>query len=194
MSAIRLSGKDVLLSLLYSPGVKSDVNEPIIGRTKLTKMIFLFEKEVYENLIKNIEMKLPRFEPYDYGPFSRELMEDLKFLLAIGLVITEETYIPISNAERFESEIDMDDDWVDATFDDSENDADVELKYLLSKQGIKYTEERVWGTFSDDQKAVLAKFKRQVNTISLDSLLKYVYNKYPETAENSLIAERYLKR
>ena len=44
------------------------------------------------------------------------------------------------------------------------------------------------------QKDILAKFKRQINTISLDTLLDYVYNTYPDTAENSLIRDKYIKK
>jgi len=38
--------RDILLLLLYSPGVSSQVNEPIAGRTRLVKMLFLFKKEL----------------------------------------------------------------------------------------------------------------------------------------------------
>jgi len=38
--------RDILLLLLYSPGVSSQVNERIAGRTRLVKMLFLFKKEL----------------------------------------------------------------------------------------------------------------------------------------------------
>jgi hypothetical protein len=46
MNKKKMSGKDFLLALLYCPGKDSAENEPVIGRTKLTKMVFLFEKEL----------------------------------------------------------------------------------------------------------------------------------------------------
>ena len=36
--------KDILLLLLYSPGVTEKYNEPIKGRTRILKMLFIFFK------------------------------------------------------------------------------------------------------------------------------------------------------
>lgn len=189
-----LSGKDLLLALLYCPGSSMEINEPIIGRTKLTKMIYLFEKEIYKEFDDNLSIVLPKFEPYNYGPFSRELFEDLKFFLSIGLVKTEETLVPISSADKYEFYIDLDenieDEWSSATFEECNE--DVELKYLLSDGGVKYVQDKIWNIFSEQQRIVLKAFKRQINSISLDSLLNYVYNKYPDDTVKSLISNKYL--
>lgn len=76
-----LSSKDLLLSFLYSPGIEAKINEPITGRTKLTKMMYLFEKQLYSQFFEeSIQIKLPDFEPYFFGPFSKQLFEDLAFL------------------------------------------------------------------------------------------------------------------
>ena len=192
MSNKEISAKDFLLTILYSPGKYDEVNEPITGRTRLTKMVFLFEKELQKSFSKNdASVKLPEFEPYNFGPFSKELFDDLNFFLSIGLISAEETLIPISSAEKNEIEISFDDDWINASFDETEYD-DVEMKYSLSLQGIQYIEQNVWSTYSDSQRAILKKFKAQINTISLDSLLRYVYNKYPDSAKKSLISQKYL--
>jgi uncharacterized protein YwgA len=193
MSHIEISTKDFLLTIIYSPGIYDTVNEPIIGRTKLTKMIFLFEREIKKSFFTDkLSIKLPEFEAYNYGPFSKELFDDLSFFLSIGLISEEETSIPISSAEKNEIEICSDDDWVNASFDESQDESEeVEMKYLLSKQGINYVKENVWSKYSNMQKSNLKKFKAQINTISLDTLLRYVYNKYPDSAKNSLVLEKY---
>jgi uncharacterized protein len=189
-----ISAKDFLLTLLYSPGKYEAVNEPITGRTKLTKMVFLFEKELQKTFFTdNVSVKLPDFEPYNFGPFSKELFDDLSFFLSIGLIFAEETLIPISSAEKNEIEIGFDDDWINASFEESEHE-EVEMKYSLSPQGIHYVEDSIWSEYSDSQKANLKKFKAQINTISLDTLLRYVYNKYPESAKNSLVLKKYLEK
>ena len=194
MNNKEISTKDFLLTLLYSPGRYEAVNEPIVGRTKLTKMVFLFEKEIKKTFFTDkLSVKLPDFEPYNFGPFSKELFDDLSFFLSIGLIATEETLIPISSAEKNEIEIGSDDDWVNASFDESENE-EVEMKYSLSQQGINYVKENVWSEYSDLQKSNLKKYKAQINTISLDALLRYVYNKYPESAKNSLVINKYLEK
>jgi uncharacterized protein YwgA len=186
-----LSGKDLLLTLLYCPGIDCEKNEPIVGRTKLTKMVFLFEKELKNEFFKDINLKLPNFEAYNFGPYSKELFDDLRFFLSIGLIETEETLIPISSVEKYEYHYSADDDWADANFDDIESET-VELKYRLSENGIKYVEDNVWGSFSDQQKQNLIDFKKKINSISLDTLLRYVYNKYKDYTDKSVIAGKYL--
>jgi uncharacterized protein YwgA len=192
MKKKEISSKDFLLSLLYSPGRYDLINEPIIGRTKLTKMVFLFDKELKKEFFNDdISIEIPDFEPYNYGPFSKELFDDLNFFLSIGLIYAEETLIPISSADKDEIENGFDDDWTNAKFDEEDFD-DFEMKYSLSMQGKKYVDENVWSLYSDIQKETLKKFKAQINAISLDTLLRYVYNKYPDSAKKSLIYEKYL--
>jgi len=193
MEKKELTGKDFLLALLYSPGMTQNCNEPILGRTRLTKMVYLFEKEIYPEFSNEVIINLPDFEPYHYGPFSKRLFEDLRFFVSIGYIEAEETQVPISSAEKYESGIDNDDDddgWGCASFEEPDN--DVELKYHLSERGKKYVQQKVWDTFSLIQQQNLSHFKGVINSISLDSLLNYVYNKYPEDASKSRIAERYI--
>ena len=84
MKKKELNGKDLLLTLLYLPGKTNQINEKIIGRTRITKMIFLFEKELYKNFDNIKEDNLPDFFAYDYGPFSKELLDDIRFFKMIG--------------------------------------------------------------------------------------------------------------
>ena len=193
MNKKEMNGKDLLLAFLYSPGIGSVFNEPIIGRTKLTKMMFLFEKQLYSRFFEDsLQIVLPSFEPYFFGPFSRQLFEDLSFFEAIGMVETEETNIPLSAADKVESNdvFDESSEWSDASFDEDEE--SFELSYSLSKSGLKYVSEKVWPVFTPTQIDKLTAFKAQINKISLDSLLRYVYQQYPEEAKNSIIAKRYL--
>ena len=196
MKKKQLNSKDLLLSFLYSPGISETLNEPITGRTKLTKMMYLFEKQIYPKFFEDsIEIELPEFKPYYFGPFSKQLFDDLSFFESVGMIISKETDVPLSAAERFEVERSSEDEydmWSKASFD--EESEDYESAYLLSETGKKYVEEQVWLLFSNAQKKKLQEFKAQINRISLDALLRYVYNKYPEDAENSRIAEKYLNK
>ena len=182
-----------------TPGQTNDINEPIVGRTKLTKMMYLFEKEIYPKFFNDtLTITLPQFEPYYFGPFSKELFEDLSFFKAIGLIETSETNIPLSPAHRMESEkadnVDLDDEWSEASFDSEENEEEFESQYFLTTNGKKYVTDKVWDSFSLPQKEKLKQFKAQINRSSLDSLLRYVYTKYPDDAVNSVIADKYLKK
>ena len=184
MKKEKISSKDLLLAFLYSPGISDEVNEPIIGRTKLMKMMFLFEKEIAKNFFNNLEdISLPNFEPYYYGPFSRQLFEDLAFFEAIGMIVTNETDIPLPVEDIAEAE---------NVFDNEvEEQERYESSYSLSDAGKKYIEENIWNTFLDGQKDILRRFKAQINKISLNGLLRYVYTKYPETTKKSVIADKF---
>lgn len=195
----KLNGKDLLLSFLYSPGIEDKVNEPIVGRTKLTKMMFLFEKEINNKFFKDKEIELPNFEPYYFGPFSKDLFDDLSFFLSIEMIETEETNIYISVVNKYESELIVDEDIIEYKNDewscdsiDNNNEEKYELKYKLSATGIKYVEDNIWNQYTENQKQNLKIFKSKINSISLDSLLNYVYNKYPDMAKKSIIIDKYL--
>ncbi len=191
-----ITSKDLLLCFLYSPGMDIIANEPIIGRTKLTKMMYLFEKEIFSSFFKdNVDITLPSFEPYYFGPFSRQLFEDLAFFQSIGMIEAEETNIPLSFADRIESDNafdECDDIWDEACFEEERE--LFESSYRLSDGGKKYVENNIWGCFTKIQKDKLRAFKSQINKISLDSLLRYVYTKYPEDAKKSKIADKYLNK
>ena len=194
MKKDNLNSKDLLLSFLYSPGVSAKPNEAIIGRTKLTKMMFLFEKEIYKQFFKDsLQIKLPDFSPYFFGPFSKQLFEDLAFFESIGMIETKETNIPLSAVDKIENagvfDSESEEEFQSVSFEDEKE--KFELQYRLTERGEKYIKNEVWDNYSKKQQEVLKLFKAQINRISLDSLLKYVYNKYPETTKNSVIANKY---
>lgn len=189
-----MNGRDLLLSFLYSPGLEERVNEKIIGRTKIQKMMFLFEEQLYPNFFQeSLQIALPGFNPYYFGPFSKELYDYLSFFLSIGMIKAEDTSIPLSKADSIEN-FDLENDSPDVTFEvDCDNSDKYEREYFLSDIGVRYVEENIWNKFSHIQKLKLKEFKSKINQLSLDSLLSYVYNKYPEQTINSIIAKKYLK-
>lgn len=50
----------------------------------------------------------------------------------------------------------------------------------------------IWPLLTDNQKSVIIRLKKQINSMLLDDLLSYVYKKYPEYAKESLIKDKYL--
>jgi hypothetical protein len=81
--------KDLLLLLLYSPGTTKNVNEPIVGRTRMMKAVFLFKTELFKRFKENIELKeenLYEFFPWFFGPFSADVYNDLTFFILRGFV------------------------------------------------------------------------------------------------------------
>ena len=83
MKKTNLTGADALLLLLFL-----DNQTPIDGAVRLTKMMFLFENEIAPVLkTKNIELdNLPEFFAYNYGPFSKDIYEQLELFSSIKFI------------------------------------------------------------------------------------------------------------
>ena len=80
---MKLIGADYLLLLLYL-----NEKEPIKGAVRLTKMMFLFEKQIAPVLKeKGLESdKLPEFFAYNYGPFSKDIYQQLDLFKSINFI------------------------------------------------------------------------------------------------------------
>ena len=181
---------DLFLAFFFAPTVSSENNVPIKGRTKLEKAFFIFEKEIKKNFFNGKSAKVPfyEFNPYNYGPYSDKVIEDLNFFLSIGFIEESETDIPIPDASKVEGKQSKPDAYaVDTDCDDK-----FEISYLLSEKGERYTAENVWVKLSTNQKDALIELKTRITELSLDTILRYVYNKYPEMTSKSKIADKYL--
>ena len=81
--------RDILLLLLYSPGVQDETNEPIVGRTRLVKMLFLFKTEAFKHFRGGTalnESEFYQFFPWNFGPFSSQVYDDLTFFTLRGFI------------------------------------------------------------------------------------------------------------
>ena len=182
--------KDILLLLLYSPGISDKVNEePIRGRTRIVKMLFLFQEEALAHFRRetNInEENFYKFFAWNFGPFSRDIYDDLTFFILRGFITSNETDeegLPESAAEW--------EDWITSSGLESEIDEIreyVEEEFFLTKKGAEFTKE-LYETLSNSQKRLLKEFKARTSTVPLRALLRYVYEKYPEMTEKSQIRE-----
>ncbi|MCC2384764.1 hypothetical protein [Bacillus cereus] len=183
-----LKGADYLLLLFYLPG-KTSVNcEPIEGRTRITKMMFLFNEEVYKYIdlyTLTPSEYLPKFEAYHYGPFSKDVHQQLDLFVKIGFLDEKER--EISNDE----EVDLMDDRIEIEEDDDFLiDKLYVTEYVLSDKGKNFVEERILNQLEDFQIEYLTMYKEKINSIALSELLSYVYNKYPNYAEKSRIRNK----
>ena len=73
--------RDIMLLLLYSPGVQNETNEPIVGRTRLVKMLFLFKTEALKHFRSGTalnESEFYQFFPWNFGPFSSQAISRSK--------------------------------------------------------------------------------------------------------------------
>jgi len=198
MTEQNLTGKDILLLLLYLPGKTGEDNEAISGRTRLTKMIYIFEKEIKDNFDNLDKKSMPEFFAYNYGPFSRELFDDLQFFINIGFIEEDEVDIELNNKklneeDYYEYKYNISEEIGYGEIDEEtiENEATL-YSYELTEKGCRYVINNILNNITSDQRELLIRFKKKVNTLTLDSLISYVYNKYPEDAEESKIRANYV--
>jgi len=79
---------DSIFLLLYSPGVENRFDEPIEGRIRLMKGLFLMSRE------KEFSELSYEFVPYLYGPVSFDVYSDLAELVRKGLVVDDKSKEP----------------------------------------------------------------------------------------------------
>lgn len=177
---VKIAGKALILLLLYAP---TKCNEKIEGHTCLQKMVFLFEKEVCPKFKKDAlfsEEDLPRFKPSRYGPFSRQVFDDLEFLIGLDFVkaIDSEEQAEAAEYEEYKQ-------WVDETGigqAGSDNKVLVYEKkaFVLSDIGKKFVEEMLWPLLNDAQRQAIVALKENCIGTSINSILHYIQTKYPE--------------
>jgi len=198
MTEKNLTGKDILLLLLYLPGKTGKNNEPISGRTRLTKMIYIFEKEIKDSFDNLDKSSMPEFFAYNYGPFSRELFDDLQFFINIGFIKEAEVDIELDNTklneeDYYEYKYNISEEIGFGEIDEETVEKEASLySYNLKEKGSKYVKDNIINNITDEQRDKLIRFKKKVNSLSLDSLISYVYNKYPEDTEKSKIRNNYV--
>jgi uncharacterized protein YwgA len=79
-------GADILLLLLYAPGPTGKINEPIRGKTRLQKELFLAQKQLRDEGVS----RPFTFMPYPMGPYSKELYKTIDWLVHKGLITVEQ--------------------------------------------------------------------------------------------------------
>ena len=133
--------------------------EPIEGRTRLQKLVFLMQQRFKEQDKDPLKSGSYEFIAYDYGPFSKELYDDLDRLIERNKVISKEE--PISEGKN-------------------------KYIYEIQEEGINHIEQQL---SKEEAKYILSlaeEIKRENNQIYLSDLIEKVYSQYPEYAKNSI--------
>ena len=192
---LKLSGKHILLLLLYSPGKTSEINESVEGRIRVIKMMFLFGKEIKRKFLKNSPIEIvsfPEFFAWHYGPFSKDVYYDIEFFINNGFV-----YNKLLDSEKPEIERNEYENWIeDYLFEDEKELISPYIRniecFQLSLKGKTFVVEKIYSQLSDNQKKIIIKFKEDINKASPQAILRYTYLKYPEYTTKSKIKEEVL--
>ncbi len=186
--------KDILLLLLYSPGKGDSFNEPISGRTRLMKMLFIFQHEVWPVFKKNIEINsddIYQFIPWLFGPFSREVYDDITFFMLRDFIESSPSQEILIEEALSEQEWEEDASGINFMLGTEKCGEYQEEEFKLTKKGEDYTSE-LYKTLSKSQCKLLKEFKNRTSTTPLRAILQYVYKKYPEHKKKSTIKEKVL--
>lgn len=145
------------LSLLYEAD-----NHQVQGRTRMQKLVFLTEQRLNG---ENGDLGPYRYIAYDYGPFSKDLLDALEEYDEKGLIDrrTEQTW---DGSKKYIYQL------------TAEGKQNLEKNLRESEDAEKIEEIRA--TTSE----VIAEF----NKMSVSKLLDYVYDEYPAYAENSVLS------
>lgn len=187
-----------LVLLLIGVTPSSDFSSSIGGITRLQKFLFLLQKE--EGL-KESETGFS-FEPYKAGPYSSRLYDELEFLENLGM-IGSEIVAESTEAEKSELELLSFDDLMADESEYSSNgradgfgasDAFEERKYFLTERGAQKVKALLADPKYQPLSGAIRKIKSKYGSHSLNDLLYYVYNKYPEMTTESEIRDKVLNR
>lgn len=189
-----INGKDLIMLLLYVPGFRGEPCESIEGRTRIMKMVFLFKMEVWPKFRFGqviTEKDLPDFIPYHFGPFSTGVFGDLQFLINLGLIdeysdVTDQ----VSDEEALEYQW-----WLEAIDAEGQEATGYNpSRFALSEMGIRFVKERLLGKLKEQQLEALRAFKSRCTSVSLYTLLRYVYTHYETLTTKSRIRDEILSK
>ena len=184
----KINRKDLILLLLYAPGSSGEEAEPIDGRTRLMKLLFLLQAD--QSIDKTLDPKRKyEFQPYHYGPFAKDVYDDLEFLENVGLVEVASKGIFASPADQNEGEKLIE----DTSIGEGNEEMEFVLKeerYKLTTRGIIFVKENL------SPKEIPVHLLKSIRDLKLNfasqplsSLLRYVYSNYPKYAEKSKIKD-----
>lgn len=192
---MKFKGKDILLAFLYATGKTDNICEPILGTTRLTKAIFLFEEEIKSKFTTDDLEEMPEFMAWNFGPWSKQLVDDIDFFVGIGFMsmrMVNSSDVSLAESEEARKI----DEEIDLFFEDSDEDAYSQKEYKLTEVGRKYVEQKIWSSMSPEQQKVLSEFKKKINGASLYSIIRYVYQNYSKKGndwtKNSLIRDKHI--
>lgn len=134
--------------------------EPIEGRTRLQKMVFLMQKELEKRDQSGaVELEYD-FIPYDYGPFSKELYDDLDTMIDQEFV--DDTEEPLRSG-KVKYIYEIEDNGEELVDSEAEKWEDIDAIMQLAQE-----------------------IKQEYNDMLLSELIEYVYSEYPDYAERSV--------
>jgi len=168
----KVSRTDLIFLMLYAPdrpGAKPA--QELKGITRLEKLLFLWQQE---GPIRKISEDEYEFEPHNFGPFSKDIYDDVALLTNAGFI---EERIQLWGAST---------DYVEArdVIGADEGSEPHEKIYRLTDKG-KAVAEQLHKDIPPQASKELVAIKQRYVRLSLTQLIRYVYRKYPDLTHKS---------
>lgn len=177
-----MSGKDIIISLLYVDGKSKNIGEPVKSITRMEKLIFILSRESKDKKLRDIINTTYSFKPYHYGPFSDKLQDHLEALRDMGIISIKEKDLPFRWDE-------LADEYFSAGQDEILEEKTIQI-YSLTNLGMKIASK----ILEDEKPLVVAEIKnikKKFASEPLVDILRYVYSKYKDMTTKSRIREKY---
>lgn len=165
---------DVIVILLGAPTENPRLRDRLDGITRLEKLVFLLEKE---SDLQRILTDHADFESHNFGPFSSKVYQAVETLVSAGLVeeTTRDAGSPI-------------DSWEAQELLGTAGDATgfTERQFRLTSLGRRYYE-ALERELDPQLLRHVGSLKDRFGSLPLTQLIRYVYRKYLEYTDKSLI-------
>jgi uncharacterized protein len=188
---------DLILTLLYAPDASGHLASPVLGVTRLEKIVFLLTTEA-GLLSQADEGERFTFKPYKMGPFSAEIYDEVDFLEALGLVESRKVALERRQvkeeqpASREELMLFFDEQILDKYQRQESPELDEPKEYRLTARGKEKAKE-IFDALPDQERKLLSDYKSKWNQKPLKELVREVYKRYPEYATKSEIKDYILE-
>jgi uncharacterized protein YwgA len=191
----KIDRKGFILLLLYVKGRETKQPEPIRGRTRLAKLLFLLKEEQWgASGLGNLVIDYYEFHPDNYGPFDREIFNDIEFLRSVGLIdVTNIQQLPGEEVSEYLESLkawSLDNDLIEEIFALEEQYFEQEI--FLTELGVSFVKQRLVFRLNEKQLEAFRFVKSNYGNWPLSSLLRYIYATYPKMATKSKIRQRIL--
>jgi hypothetical protein len=164
---------DAIVLLLGAPSKVPTLRNRIEGITRVEKLLFLLEREtsVGEELSES-----PEFESHNFGPFSSKIYQAVDTLTAAGL-LEDSSAIASSTEDAWEAE---------HLIGASPSDPYATRNFSLTEKGQRYYKALI-NELPSGTEELVERFKQRFAALPLRQLIRYVYQRYPDYTDRSLI-------
>jgi len=173
-----LETDDAIILLLGAPGATTRDQGRIEGITRLEKLLFLLERETGAAKWMKEEVG---FSSNNFGPFSAKAYQEIETLTAAGLVEDSAT-LSASAEDTWETE---------NIIGEVTPDRYATRNLSLTEKGERYYE-ALLRMLPPEAEAVVSELKQRFGSMALRRLIRYVYERYPEYTNKSIIRDEIL--